>query len=660
MGVLFAILFFFTPLILWPFTSEVFEFNKMIFVYLMTTAILLTWTVKSIKRKKIIFSRTILDIPVLVYLGASLLSTIFSIDPRTSFLGYYSRFNGGFLSVLCYSLLFWAFASNLDKKEAINSVKWLLISSVLVSLYAILEKLGIDKNVWVQDVQNRVFSTLGQPNWLASFFAVLIPLSFSFFFKEERKQKINILPVVFSSLLFLVIIFTKSRSGLLGFAGANVIFWGFLLVKQREKYLKWFLVQNIAFAVLAVFFGTSLTPSLLDLTIKNNQQKENQIVQDGTTVLEKGGTESGEIRKLVWKGAFETWKHYPIIGSGLETFAFTFPKFKPIEHNFVSEWDFIYNKAHNEYLNHLSTSGILGLLSYLALIFFSMVQIFKIGGKNEVWKFGIAGGYISLLVSNFFGFSVVVTQLLLFLLPAIAFAINTKGEEKGKDKSFQVLDANQKFALFAALAFSLYLSYLALSYWFADTLYLKAKLYNRQSQPEKAFDYVDRSIRISPKEPIFWIEKSESYSRLALKDKSQNNIAEALNASYRAISLSPQNPMLKKSLFSALIRFASFDPKYLTPAVQILEELKKDAPTDAKVVYNIGLSHARLGNNEKALEALKETVALKPNYKEARLAFALVLIELGNKTEAREQLSYILTKIDPQDSLTKQTLEEIK
>ena len=65
---LFAALFFFVPLVLWPATSEVFEFNKMVLVYLLTALITATWLIKSIFAKKFIFRRTILDIPIIIFL----------------------------------------------------------------------------------------------------------------------------------------------------------------------------------------------------------------------------------------------------------------------------------------------------------------------------------------------------------------------------------------------------------------------------------------------------------------------------------------------------------------------------------------------------------------------------------------------------------------
>jgi O-antigen ligase len=397
---LFAILFFFTPLIIWPQTSEVFEFNKIVFVYTMTVIISASWIVRCIIEKKIILRRTILDYPLLAFLGINLLSTLFSIDPRTSWLGYYSRFNGGMLSLISYALLYWAYVSNMNYKSTVKVIFFALLSAALVSVYGVLEHFGIDKDIWVQDVQNRVFSTLGQPNWLAAFLLALIPLTWTDTIKKPYSY-------LLSALFFITLLFTKSRSGLLGFGVASIIFWGLTFIKDRKKYLKDLIVYNSIFLILFLVVGNPFGQT-------NIQTKQDL----NSPALETGGTESGTIRKIVWKGAVDIWAHYPILGSGPETFGYAYYNYRPVEHNLVSEWDFIYNKAHNEYLNILANTGTLGIISYLVLIFYSL-RIF-VGQK----RFDLLAGYTGLLVSNFFGFSVVPTQLILFLFPAVALIKN--------------------------------------------------------------------------------------------------------------------------------------------------------------------------------------------------------------------------------------------
>ena len=173
----FYLLFFFVPIILTPFNYELFEYNKMMLTYGLTAIITGMWLIKMIINRRIILKRTPLDIPLFLFLVSQLVSTYISIDRHVSIWGYYSRFNGGLLSTISYFLLYYAFVSNFPAEKVGKLLKIILASGLLISIYGILEHLGIDKDIWVQDVQNRVFSTLGQPNWLAAYLAVLIPIT---------------------------------------------------------------------------------------------------------------------------------------------------------------------------------------------------------------------------------------------------------------------------------------------------------------------------------------------------------------------------------------------------------------------------------------------------------------------------------------------------
>src|SRR3989344_301962 len=62
--------------------------------------------------KQVIFKRTILDIPIFLFLLSQIISTVISLDPYVSLWGYYSRWNGGLLSIITYIFLFYAFISN--------------------------------------------------------------------------------------------------------------------------------------------------------------------------------------------------------------------------------------------------------------------------------------------------------------------------------------------------------------------------------------------------------------------------------------------------------------------------------------------------------------------------------------------------------------------
>ncbi|KKR90206.1 MAG: hypothetical protein UU39_C0017G0010 [Candidatus Woesebacteria bacterium GW2011_GWD1_41_12] len=672
---LFGVLFFLVPLILWPYTSELFEFNKMILVYILTTLILATWLIRIILSRKFIFRRTILDIPLLIFLGSQFISTLLSIDPLTSWFGYYSRFNGGLLSIISYLLLYWAFVSNVDKpgaKKIINTTLW---SAVFVSIYGVLERLGIDKDVWQQDVQSRVFSTLGQPNWLAAWLVTLIPITWAKgLHKSDFKLNFNsLVPYFLTSLFFTVLVFTGSRSGLLGFCLAEIVFWGAIFLKSRFTHIRKFFVFNILILAIAGVFGTQYTPSIFKIIDSKKVDQVTAAPQATGTALETGGTESTTIRKIVWQGALEIWEKYPIFGTGVETFAYSYYSSRPIAHNLTTEWDFIYNKAHNEYLNFMANSGTVGILAYLAMIGFSIYLIVKNSlRKNdndqaETWPtmpIAFLAGYVSILATNFFGFSVVPVQIIFYLYPA--FSVVLAGTDS-KDEKEPSPNSNQKILNWIVASGAAVIVFFICRYWYADYLYATGSNYNKVNRQDLAVNYIFDAAKLEPNQSIYYGELARTYTNLALaynearQATAASQLTEAaIENSVKAVNLSPANVNMKRIEFGVFVMLSAIDPNYLLNARDVLLVAIKQAPTDAKLFYNLGLIYSRIGENDLALQTLKKTVDLKSNYKEARLAYAILLIDAEKKPEAKNELEYILTNIDPTDSLSKQYLESIR
>ena len=128
---LFYSLFLLTPLLMYKNTSELFEFNKMIFIYLVAVFLFIAWTIKIAREKKFEFKRTLLDIPILIFLISQILSWVFSIDKYTSFFGFYGRFNGGLLSIITYVFLYYAFVNLFDFKKINKLLRTSLLSAFL-------------------------------------------------------------------------------------------------------------------------------------------------------------------------------------------------------------------------------------------------------------------------------------------------------------------------------------------------------------------------------------------------------------------------------------------------------------------------------------------------------------------------------------------------
>jgi O-antigen ligase len=727
------------PLLLTPWNYELFEYNKMMAVYAITAIVATAWLVKMIKEQQIRITKTPLDIPILLFVASQLISAMFSIDPHVSWFGYYSRFNGGMFSILSYTLLYYAFVSNSelflstdkaysiqaatdtsskkkDKKSRlvhplvshnIDGVTRLLslslITATVVAAYGVLERLGIDKHLWVQDVQNRVFATLGQPNWLAAYLVALIPLAMALGLRNigkptEKKNLTRAMTLLLPVLFFVVLLFTRSRSGLLGFAVADIVFWALLItpnflrhpsLAKQNTYLEHrsniriATVLHALFALIVFINGTG-TPAVdkwvtfagLKTTITNvtNTTKTQEATPSAMAgpALEVGGTESGTIRKYVWQGAINAWNSSlktKLIGTGTETFAFAFYEFRPAAHNNTSEWDFLYNKAHNEYLNYLATTGVLGLGSYLLLIgsviWLFITRIKKLLMENR--KDGDASmnitltvhsalfaGWLSLLVTNFFGFSVVILQVFLFLFPAIAIVLTSHNEPPKAN----IIDLKPPaWVMWVILLLGIYTLARIGSYWYADTLYANGYRLIRAGLYGQAIPALNSAIALNQREPIYHDELANGYATLSVAAFESNNATQAAQLaslateeSMKALAISPRNVNFYKTRTKVYYTLSSLDPSFNAKAVEALEMALTLSPNDPKIYYNLAILVGRDGDITGAISYLLKAKELKPNYRDVYYALWVFYTEEKKPADARAILEEYLTKVDPNDT----------
>lgn len=699
----FYFLFLTLPLIWYPTLSELFEFPKMVYVYVFTVIIFSLWLSRMIVTHKLIFTRSKFDLPIILFVASQIISTILSIHPHTSIYGYYSRFHGGLLSTLSYITLYYAFIANLDKKLTTKAIGFIVAGAVMASLYALPEHYGyspsclavtgeINVDCWVQDVQTRIYGTFGQPNWLAAYLIIVSPLVLFLSTKLKKTLTTQTLIILLIQILFFaVLLFTRSKSGLIGYTLAFVIFQTVNLIKSRSS-LKQSLLSLLVIIALALRFGTEYTPSLESIIAKYTKTEQDVVQTVGEsvgTVLENGGTNSGQIRKIVWTGALEVFKHNPLFGTGVETFAYSYYKYRPMEHNDVSEWDFLYNKAHNEILNFAATTGIFGLGSYLLfMLFYTVHTLFyavKNKGGDDLLPIALFAGFLGLSVSNFLGFSTVSVSLLFFLYPAIyltytnqsvSFLPTSSATPKYLSKKEKKLLKNQdnEYSIGSLEYISLTIvGITALFYLNQNLKYLQADLYysnatkleNAGNLSASLADF-QKAIKLSPNEPIYYNDFADTLSKASITEaqagRETNTITLAQNAfsqSAQALKLNPYHINFYKTQAGVYIRLSALDAKQLENAKAILIKALALAPTDAKLTYNLALINSDQGNNEETQKLLEQTIAMKPNYEAARMQLADLYTKNKNYAGAKEQYEYILKFIAPQNTKAQESLDKL-
>lgn len=664
-------------------TEELFEFNKMILVYLVTVLIGTAWVFRMVLEKRIIFRRTPLDYFIVLFLFSQLISTLFSIHPYTSIFGYYSRFNGGLLSTISYILLYYAFVNNFKKQD----LKILFLSSFasafLVSLYAILEHYGhsvscllapgsknFGVDCWIQDVQSRVFATFGQPNWLAAYAITLLPLGFILSIQKNASLLKQLFYIVTTFALFLTLIFTQSRSGMLGlFCGVILFLSGtiYLFGNYRKQLTQKIELRSLyalftLIVVGAAMLGTPFTPRIRTFFQQENVEQVATETDTPTAVvvnrLDLGGTDSGEIRKIVWQGGINVWKRYPIIGSGVETFAYSYYQDRIREHNDVSEWDFLYNKAHNELINTLATTGLFGLLTYLGLFLgFAVLSLKIFFGKSIISEklvvLALVSGLASLFVSNFFGFSTVMVNVLLFIFFAVVVVIN---DDTLIDKPTSDISSEQYFSLTIISGIALILLFKIYSYWSADIAYAVGNAYFNSGEYQVGIEKQLEAIEKSPKEALFYDTLSDNYAKLAVHFATANEatlaaqlLNESIKASNTAITLNSRHLNFYKTRARVLVTLAQIEEPLLDEAKKTLEIALQLSPTDPKLVYTLAVVELTTDNTAHGKQLLEKAIELKPNYERARWKLSEVLEAEKEYIEAINHMQYILDNITPEN-----------
>jgi putative inorganic carbon (HCO3(-)) transporter len=723
-------IFFFVPLLFSQYTSELFELNKIWTLYGFSILIFGAWATKMVLEKEFRIQKSILDIPLFLFLLSQVISTIVSIEPHISFYGYYSRFNGGLLSTIVFIFLYYAFISNLRLQELWRGLLVTIITGTIVALWGLPAHFGndptcllfrgtFDTSCWTDAFHPtvRIFSTLGQPAWLAAYLAFLIPIAIFYVLKNEKNTADHkartsrfVTYATIAALFYADLIFANTRAGYIGFLFAYITFWAlvwfwdipkqkkllliaaycmaniallFVTIKSaylsmhvivaiflialfilKKQYSKTFLTMNITFIIIAIIFGTPLgrleEPVTKFLASKEPQQVQNTAPTQqpaAGTVLETNITDSGTIRKIVWQGAFDIWKSRPLFGTGVETYAFAYYQFRPEAHNLTSEWDYLYNKAHNEYLNYLATTGAFGLLLYMliigltAFIVGKMLYAYYFKTKKEqaedtlptinyLAAAAISSGYISILISNFFGFSVVIINLYFFLTPAFLLLLLGGLPKKYYLVSFaktknDSINAFQWTYISVIVVIVLWLLLTLFRTWNADKAYALGYNLNRIGDFQNAYAKLNEAVRLRSAEPIFLDEYAITNATIASALYEQKDATNAAQFANQATMITddltkhhPNNVIFWKNRFKVYYLLASAPSDnqiaYRTQAIASLEKALELAPTDAKLMYNLGILYRDNGDIDKAIQMFEKAVKVKSDYRDAYYALGLL------------------------------------
>jgi len=230
-----------TPVFFNVFSDRVFEPDKLTTLRALTVFMAIVWLVRFVElvalgEKPLRFSwRTPLVLPALLTMALYLISSLFSLVPYTSFIGSYQRLQGTF-TLSAYLVLFFSIVTVLKTRTQLQRLlTTLILASLPVGLYGIVQHLGGDPLPWGGDVRTRVASNMGNSIFVGAYLIIIVPLTLAKLIESFRaimqRNKARLTDVLRASgylfilgVQLLTIWFSQSRGPWLGIIAALFLF----------------------------------------------------------------------------------------------------------------------------------------------------------------------------------------------------------------------------------------------------------------------------------------------------------------------------------------------------------------------------------------------------------------------------------------------------
>lgn len=337
---------FLIPLFFLPIaTTNFLEIGKQILLEILIFTCLFLFLLKKLVFKRFDFKWNFFHLAVIIFIIILGLSTIFSIWPYGSFWGISLNINSSFLSFLLFSL-FYFLAVNIfvEKKEIWKAGLLFIISAfltVIISIFYLFGKFIFPFNFLARNN----FNPVGSLTSLGILIAVLFPLLVAFSSFEKKKPikiLLGIIGVVFLFYLFLI----NARVSWMVLMVGTVFAFSLEMMSPRENKV----------------FGLAIPTFLLVLSLFF------VVFRFTLPYFPRIPLEVNITQKVGLAIAKESLKEKPLLGSGPATFFYSFSRFKPDFLNQSVFWNIRLNRGASEFLDRLTTTGILGFLSFLFLI----------------------------------------------------------------------------------------------------------------------------------------------------------------------------------------------------------------------------------------------------------------------------------------------------
>ena len=555
-----------------------------------------------------------LTIAVALYLAIFILASFTGVNLERSFWSTNERMTG-ILTMLHLFALFIILSSVFkERKEWERALGVSVIVGVILSLYILLGK----------EISTRGGGTIGNTSFMAAyllfdvFFAIILLLSN--FLKKSAWGGFWQIFAGTSLLIMTPVLLNSTGRGAIAafFGGLFLLGLGFLFFSRKKilKRLAWaiVLVLIISGIVLAVF-QPSLAKSEITSTLTEMKS-----------------------RFIVWENGWKGFLEKPVLGWGPENFIVVFSKyFNPCMFLPQCGSEIWFDRVHNIILDTLVTTGLVGLLSYLAIFIIAIYELLRLTPKivekrNIFFPLGLSVLLLVYFFQNLFVFDMINTYLVFFLVLALVSFLTQ--EQTAGPAAIRRVNPVLAFVIIGATVFV---------FWTVNIQPLRANAYVIKMVSSQEVDGSSSFFQESLKS---WMEKYEpreqftqkmykaGYQSISEENKESFqkafNLAEAeMEKSVKQNYLDFRPRLFLGELYISSYRFSGQEEK-IVKAEQILEKAIQLSPTNQQGYWNLAEAKLARGEIAQTLSLLQKAVDLEPKLGYSHWYLAMAYKIAGN------------------------------
>ncbi len=514
--------------------------------------ILLLYNFKKLRSQELSILKDPLDLSIYLYTFIVFIGIFLSDNPIQSLRNYFLFFS--------FVILFYVGRDIFSEKDLSNIEKISIWTMGISSLYAIIQFYGW--YILFAPKNAGIISFFGNPNFAANFIAINTPFALSLFIKSPLSGGV-IFTISYTALIML-----GTRGALLAFF-VGFIFFFWWTKKMGYKVLKPIILSIV---IMIIITGIYSTPNPLNQRNLPIWQKLESTKEFLAKAEDKGSIKA---RLTFWKTALLMIEKHPIKGVGPGRFGYFYPFYqKEILKKDTSPKKHAYNakRAHNEYIQVLSETGIPGFLVFVIMLYLLISNgIKKIKETKSLTILAFASGIGIFLIHSLFSFPFHLAPSMLY------FAIFASGViGKGKEKIQVKRVISILIYLIIIIIASFFLAYSIKSY--------VARIYLGKGRLELL-----KSVKAKDPKPLV----KEGYRKVLI-------------ANY----LDPYDPL---STFY-LAKVYQYGGRY-EKAIKYYKKFL-NMYSDYNAFFNTGKCYFEMGDIENAIKTFKTLREIKPDYPE--------------------------------------------